>query len=69
MVAVKNCPDLSAPSNGVKNSTITACGTVVAFSCNECYDLVGDQQLTCLSNSSWSGEVPSCNGYISALNI
>ena len=58
---VKNCSVLSTPSNGLKNTNSISCGTVVDFSCNECYELEGNEQLSCLSNTSWSGGNPRCN--------
>ena len=58
---VKNCSVLSTPSNGLKNTNSISCGTVVDFSCNKCYELEGREQLSCLSNTSWSGGNPRCN--------
>ena len=58
---VKNCSVLSTPSNGLKNTNSSSCGTVVDFSCNECYELEGTEQLSCLPNTSWSHEEPRCN--------
>ncbi|XP_062510209.1 uncharacterized protein LOC134186269 [Corticium candelabrum] len=58
---LKNCSVLSTPSNGLKNTNSISCGTVVDFSCNKCYELEGHEQLSCLSNTSWSGGNPRCN--------
>ena len=48
------------PDNGEKNSSGTLCGSTVEFSCNECYELEGNRQLSCLPNQTWSGEEPNC---------
>ena len=59
---VKSCPDLVTPMNGQKDSNDTSCSSVVQFSCDACYDLVGQSQLTCLSNKTWSSDEPMCTG-------
>ena len=58
---VISCPDLVAPQNGTKNTNETDCGTTVEFSCDECYELKGHKQLSCLPNRTWSGEEPNCS--------
>ena len=58
---VKSCTELVTPSNGQKDSSDTSCGTTVMFSCRECYDLVGYNQLSCLPNQTWSSETPNCS--------
>lgn len=50
------------PTDGVKDSSNTTCGSTVQFNCNECYELEGHDQLSCLSNKTWSGEEPNCTG-------
>ena len=54
------CPDLTAPANGrvVVNGRRT--GDTAEYSCVGEYELVGDQTRTCMSNSQWSGQTPSC---------
>ena len=47
--------------NGTKNTNETSCGTTVAFSCEECYEMKGDKQLSCFPNRTWSGEEPICS--------
>jgi fibulin 1/2 len=56
----QSCRNLTIPDNGKKNSSETVCGSTIKFSCNECYELKGDKQLSCLPNQTWSGEEPSC---------
>ena len=59
---VKSCPVLVAPTNGMKDSNDTSCNSTVEFSCDACYELMGNSQLTCLPNQTWSGTEPNCNG-------
>ena len=56
---VKSCPVLVAPTNGIKDSNDTYCGSTVEFNCDACYELMGNSQLTCLPNQTWSGEEPN----------
>ena len=46
----------------MQNTTNTASGTAVGFHCNECYELEGQRELSCLPNQSWTGEAPTCKG-------
>ena len=59
---VKSCPVLVAPTNGMKDSNDISCDSSVEFSCDACYELMGNSQLTCLPNQTWSGTEPNCNG-------
>ena len=43
----------------MKNSNDTYCGSTVEFNCDACYELMGNSQLTCLPNQTWSGEEPN----------
>ena len=56
----------------MKDSNDTYCGSTVEFNCDACYELMGNSQLTCLPNQTWSGEEPNqifsgeepnCNGH------
>ena len=49
----------------MKDSNDTYCGSTVEFNCDACYELMGNSQLTCLPNQTWSGEEPNCNGQCS----
>ena len=60
LLTVKSCPTLKTPINGKKDSNDTMCGAVVGFTCNECYEVQGYNQLSCLPNRTWSGEEPNC---------
>ncbi|XP_062499001.1 fibrillin-2-like [Corticium candelabrum] len=55
-----DCGGLATPSNGVKNSIHTTCGTTVAFSCNTGFDLRGSNSRNCQHNGLWSGNQPTC---------
>ena len=59
---MKSCPVLVAPTNGMKNSSDSSCGSTVEFSCDACYELMGKSQLTCLPSQTWSGKEPNCTG-------
>ena len=59
---VKSCPVLVAPTNGMKDSNDISCDSTVEFSCDACYELMGNSQLTCLPNQTWNGTEPNCNG-------
>ena len=59
---MKSCPVLVAPTNGMKNSSDSSCGSTVEFSCDACYELMGNSQLTCLPSQTWSGKEPNCTG-------
>ena len=42
------------------NTTVTVLGTVVYFTCNEDYRLVGSSSIKCQKNGLWSGLFPAC---------
>ena len=59
---VKSCRNLVAPENGQKGSNDSNCGATVTFDCDdECYELEGQGELSCLDNRTWSGEEPVCS--------
>ena len=57
---VMSCPDLVDPRNGGKSTNDSSCGTTVDFRCDECFELKGHNQLSCLPNKTWSDEEPIC---------
>ena len=61
VLVVKSCPGLATPDSGTKDTNKTACGSIVDFSCNECYELKGQKKLSCLPNETWSAEIPVCS--------
>ena len=54
------CDDLSAPSNGAVTVNGHRTNDTAVYSCDDGFELVGDDVRTCLSNSDWSGETPVC---------
>ncbi|XP_065826820.1 sushi, von Willebrand factor type A, EGF and pentraxin domain-containing protein 1-like isoform X2 [Oscarella lobularis] len=57
-----HCPLLPRPMNGAKSTNRTSIGTELRFHCYEGYILNGTSNVTCLSNGSWSGPEPFCQG-------
>ncbi|KAI8485711.1 hypothetical protein Bbelb_365450 [Branchiostoma belcheri] len=53
------CPILSAPANGAMSGS-NFYQDLVQFTCGYGYDLVGNSALTCQSDATWSGSVPTC---------
>ena len=56
------CPDLGLLENGNRSTSLRSFGTVVDYSCNDGYQLVGEQTLTCNTDRSWNASSPSCHG-------
>ena len=54
------CPGLSAPENGSVTVNGFTTGDTAVYSCEEGFELVRDAMRTCMSNSQWSGQSPSC---------
>ena len=54
------CPDLGSIENGARSTSSRSFGTVVAFSCDEGYRLIGEQ---CRTDRTWSENLPFCEGY------
>ncbi|GFO32178.1 fibropellin-1, partial [Plakobranchus ocellatus] len=52
----------SGPDNGSSNidGDGTSYGTIVRFSCNDGYDLIGNTTMLCSSRGQWVGEMPMC---------
>ena len=46
--------------NGVACFDGNISGSVLSYQCGDGYTLVGSTNRTCLSDGSWSGEVPDC---------
>ncbi|XP_078687075.1 uncharacterized protein LOC144919463 isoform X5 [Branchiostoma floridae x Branchiostoma belcheri] len=56
----RQCPPLTAPTNGVLSTTSTSYLTVVGFTCNSGYVRTGAATATCQDDGTWSGSVPTC---------
>ena len=46
--------------NGQRNVSSTTYNSVVTFTCDEGYKLLGNNSRTCQLNELWSGSVPQC---------
>ena len=56
----RSCGNPGTPTNGKKNSTNYKYGSVISFSCDVGYNLVGSQTRTCQTNGKWTGTQPTC---------
>ncbi|XP_066271849.1 CUB and sushi domain-containing protein 1-like [Branchiostoma lanceolatum] len=55
------CQPLTAPANGgISPVRPISYQDVVAFTCNQGYELTGVSNLTCQADQTWSGPVPTC---------
>ena len=54
------CPTITAPVNGAMTSDSNTIGTMVMFTCNAGYTLVGYSEIACHTGGTWSGQVPMC---------
>ncbi|CAH1797704.1 unnamed protein product [Owenia fusiformis] len=54
------CPSLPEIANGIKSGNGTAYNTVVNYTCDTGYTLVGSSSRLCLANSTWSGTNTTC---------
>ncbi|KAI8482553.1 hypothetical protein Bbelb_397010, partial [Branchiostoma belcheri] len=57
--SVERCPALCIPTNGDVSGSNTY-GGVATFTCDPGYSLVGASSLTCQSDRTWSGNLPTC---------
>ncbi|XP_031574707.1 CUB and sushi domain-containing protein 3-like [Actinia tenebrosa] len=59
---ISSCDDLDAfpPRNGKRAGNNFTIGSTLEFSCDDGYALVGQRQLTCTMNGSWSHLPPVC---------
>ena len=55
-----DCGDPGTPSNGAKAGTSFTYNSIITYSCNVGYNVMGADSLTCLSSGSWNGSVPLC---------
>ncbi|KAI0226850.1 Sushi domain-containing protein 2 [Lamellibrachia satsuma] len=59
---VVTCGFLEAPGNGSKNGSSPLAGSVITFSCNDGFILVGSAQRTCTEAGTWDGVETTCIG-------
>ncbi|XP_045205733.2 CUB and sushi domain-containing protein 3-like [Mercenaria mercenaria] len=57
---LKDCGFLDSPENGIATATAATYGTIETFTCNEGFELIGDDILVCTANGTWNGTVPIC---------
>ena len=60
--SVVTCGFLEAPGNGSKNGSSPLAGSVITFSCNDGFILVGSAQRTCTEGGTWDGVETTCIG-------
>lgn len=66
---VELCEELAAPMNGSVNVSAREIGSVAMYSCDNRFIIDGDPQRTCQADLQWSGEVPTCLGITSIINM
>ena len=59
------CPILPHPANGRVELTGKLVDDTATYTCNEGYELVGDQVLTCLVGGNWDNPPPICRLFMS----
>lgn len=55
-----DCGDLSNPANGIVTFNLTTYWSPAIYSCNEGFELMGEEERRCLADDMWSGEAPTC---------
>jgi len=50
--------------NGWRAGYFFTYGNSVKYSCNDGYELIGIDQLTCMEDQKWSGVPPQCIGIV-----
>ena len=56
----KITPTFIIIAHGKQDINDVTVGGTVTFSCNHGYKLLGPKMLTCLTNKTWSDNVPTC---------
>ena len=54
------CPILDPPKDGKVFFTSTSFGAVARYECISGFELLGDEERTCLEDGQWSGSDPIC---------
>jgi hypothetical protein len=55
-----SCPPLTLSDHVKPSSTDTAINTVISFTCEDGYNMIGNKNITCTSTGDWNGKPPSC---------
>jgi len=58
-----SCPSLLPPANGNTSLTSTGTVTMVTYTCDVGYTLVGSQTRNCKTSGAWTGAQPTCGKY------
>lgn len=56
------CGPLPSVKNAVSFASGGSYGSIVTFVCNSGLDLIGQQNLICQADGTWSSPAPSCEG-------
>lgn len=57
---VVKCNPLKTPSNGRLSLTKTSYNGQAKFTCEDGFNLVGSEVITCMANGNWSDNIPHC---------
>ena len=68
-VAQGVCPELDNPKFGEVSYCKTAVGDTACYCCCDDYELVGNEERTCQSDGTWSGDEPVCRCESTALRV
>ena len=60
IISTTECPMLDNPANGMVTWTSLTTGGVATYECDPGFELVGEMNRICQSNSQWSGAPPIC---------
>lgn len=66
---VVDCGNPGTPLHGKKWVGSTLLGSVVKYTCNKHYELVGSKLRVCQSNGKWSSSLPICKGMLTPVTI
>lgn len=55
-----NCPEPEMVNNGWYSGDSSDYKSIVTYYCEDGYEIIGNNERTCLSNDSWSGNSPEC---------
>ncbi|XP_033637046.1 sushi, von Willebrand factor type A, EGF and pentraxin domain-containing protein 1-like isoform X1 [Asterias rubens] len=54
------CSELAAPNHGAVNAPRRNNGSFATFTCDDGYNIIGDENITCMESGDWSGEPSEC---------
>ena len=66
---VIDCGDAGTPANGDTMQTNTTFGSIVNHTCNEGFNLTGEDQRECLETGNWSTPLPMCVSKLDILKL